>query len=81
MEARLFETARQASLRDRMRNLLDRHGVGADDAAMDVDDGNDGNNDTAIADPVRSRSPTPPSTELDENGRFTTRAKGKGRAT
>lgn len=78
MNEQLFETARQASLRERMLGLISRHGVRADDAAMDLDD--DGEPEEQPDDRTRSRSPTPPPVELDENGRLTARSKGKGRA-
>lgn len=75
MNDTLFETARQSSLQEHMRDLLRRHGVRADDAAMDVDD--DAEADDEQDDPVR---PPSPAAEFDDNGRLTAHAKGKGRA-
>lgn len=79
MDDRLFETARQASLQERMRELLGRHRVRAPDAAMDVDDDDGADADAEMTGPARPRSPAPPPTEFHENGRLTARAKGKGR--
>lgn len=79
MNETLFETARQESLRERMRELLGRHGVRADDAANADAEMDDQPGDQPDG-PVLPRSPAPEPDELDENGRLTAQAKGKGRA-
>lgn len=75
MEAQLLETARQASLQARFHELIVLRQARIDNAADPDAEPED------EFDEVPSRSSTPPPVELNEQGRFTARSKGKGRAT
>ncbi|KAG9087126.1 hypothetical protein FS749_003142 [Ceratobasidium sp. UAMH 11750] len=76
----LFETARQESLRERMREIVDREeqafGAGA---PMFEDEDEDGPR-APTPHSVHSRSPSPALVEFNEHGQLTARSKGKGRA-
>ncbi|KAG9093018.1 hypothetical protein FS749_015245 [Ceratobasidium sp. UAMH 11750] len=78
MNAQLMETARQASLRERMCEIITREQDDLSRAGtpMDIDDPR-----AETPDSARSRSPTPPPAEYNKHGCLTARSKGKGRAT
>lgn len=79
LNAQMLETARQASLRERLQAIIDREErEGLEDyadAPIDVDRA-----DTPVDVDAESRAPTPPPVEFDSQGRLTARSKGKGRA-
>lgn len=77
MNNRLFETARLASLEERARQIAARELENGLDAPIDEDQDDDA---APHAPTARSRSGTPPPPEYDEEGRLTTRSKGKRRA-
>ncbi|KAG8719935.1 hypothetical protein FRC08_001596 [Ceratobasidium sp. 394] len=78
LDEQLFETARQESLRDRMREIIAREEEEALGGAPTCDDDDEPRAETPH--PVHSRSPSPAAVEFNEHGRLTARAKGKGRA-
>ncbi|KAG9094990.1 hypothetical protein FRC06_010253 [Ceratobasidium sp. 370] len=74
----LNETARQESMRDRMRKIIAHE---EREAQASTPTYNDDNNDESRAQTPHSvhlRSPSPATTEYNEHGRLTTRSKGKG---
>ncbi|KAG9085386.1 hypothetical protein FS749_004458 [Ceratobasidium sp. UAMH 11750] len=79
LESQLFETARQESLRDRMRELIAREqesGAGA----VTFEDEDEDIPRAPTPHSVHSRSPSPAPVEFNAHGRLTARSKGKGRA-
>ncbi|KAG9087049.1 hypothetical protein FRC06_002757 [Ceratobasidium sp. 370] len=70
LNEQLFATAHQESLRDRMREIIACKEQEAQAGAPTFDDDDD----------AHSRSPSPAVVKLNEHGRLTARAKGKGRA-
>ncbi|KAG8706215.1 hypothetical protein FRC08_001208 [Ceratobasidium sp. 394] len=76
LDRQLFETAWQESMRDRMREIIAQEEREAQAGAPTFDD----DDDELRAETPHSRSPSPANIELNEHGRLTARAKGKGRA-
>lgn len=77
MEQQLLETARQASLQERARQIAARELEDDVDGAIDEDEDVDAEPRAPAA---RSRPGSPPPAEYNETGRLTARSKGKGRA-
>jgi hypothetical protein len=76
MEERLVETARQASIRERLEQITAREL----ETTMDLDVGNEDEEELRTsALPSPSRSPSPLSVEYNEYGIVTACSKGKGR--
>ncbi|KAF8602242.1 hypothetical protein BDV93DRAFT_509480 [Ceratobasidium sp. AG-I] len=78
INAQTFETGRQESLRLRAQEIAAREEIEVEypESAVDDDDV-DAESHSVTA---HSRPPSPPPPEYDEEGRLTTRSKGKGRA-